>query len=49
MSVHEIADFVQDVSTGTPPTLSFAEGLQVQRVLEAVERSSVAGASWTSV
>jgi predicted dehydrogenase len=47
--VHEIADFVRDVASGTPPTPSFADGLQVQRVLEAVERSSDAGAAWTTV
>ena len=47
--VHEIADFVRDVATGTPPTPSFADGLQVQRVLDAVERSSDAGATWTTV
>jgi predicted dehydrogenase len=47
--VHEIADFVRDVAGGTPPTPSFADGLQVQRVLDAVERSSDAGAGWTSV
>ena len=47
--VHEIADFVRDVATGTPPTPSFADGLQVQRVLDAVERSSSAGATWTAV
>ncbi|MDN3352269.1 Gfo/Idh/MocA family oxidoreductase [Actinomadura sp. DC4] len=47
--VHEIADFVRDVAAGTPPTPSFADGLQVQRVLDAVERSSAAGAGWTAV
>jgi predicted dehydrogenase len=47
--VHEIADFVRDVATGTPPTPSFADGLQVQRVLDAVERSSGREAAWTSV
>jgi predicted dehydrogenase len=47
--VHEIADFVRDVATGTAPTPSFADGLQVQRVLDAVERSSAAGAGWTAV
>ncbi|WP_220451237.1 Gfo/Idh/MocA family protein [Nocardioides dongkuii] len=47
--VHEIADFVRDVATGTPPTPSFADGLQVQRVLDAVERSSASGATWTPV
>jgi predicted dehydrogenase len=47
--VHEIADFVRDVAAGTPPTPSFADGLQIQRVLDAVERSSAAGAGWTAV
>jgi predicted dehydrogenase len=47
--VHEIADFVRDVATGTPPSPSFADGLQVQRVLDAVERSSAADAVWTPV
>jgi predicted dehydrogenase len=47
--VHEIADFVRDLAAGTPPTPSFADGLQVQRVLDAVERSSASGAGWTSV
>ncbi len=47
--VHEIADFVRDVATGTPPTPSFADGLQVQRVLDAVERSSADNAAWTKI
>jgi predicted dehydrogenase len=47
--VHEIADFVRDVATGTPPTPSFADGLQVQQVLDAVERSSDNAATWTAV
>ncbi len=47
--VHEIADFVRDVASGVPPTPSFADGLQVQKVLDAVERSSDADATWTTV
>jgi predicted dehydrogenase len=47
--VHEIADFVRDVATGSPPEPSFADGLQVQRVLDAVARSSAADAVWTPV
>lgn len=47
--VHEIADFVRDVATGTPPSPSFADGLQVQRVLDAVERSSGDNAAWAKV
>ena len=47
--VHEVADFVRDLAEGRPPTPSFAEGLQVQRVLHAVERSSDDNAVWTKV
>jgi predicted dehydrogenase len=47
--VHEVADFVRDVSAGTPPTPSFADGLYVQRVLDAVERSSAASSIWTEI
>jgi predicted dehydrogenase len=47
--VHEIADFVRDIANGVAPTPSFADGLQVQRVLEAVERSSNNKAAWTTV
>ncbi len=47
--VHEIADFVRDVAEGTPPTPSFADGLQVQRVLDAVERSAADNAAWTEL
>lgn len=47
--VHEIADFVRDVATGTPPSPSFADGLQIQRVLDAVERSSGDNAAWAKV
>jgi predicted dehydrogenase len=47
--VHEIADFVRDVAEGRPPTPSFDDGLYVQRVLDAVERSSEQASAWTSV
>jgi predicted dehydrogenase len=47
--VHEVADFVRDVAGGTPPSPSFADGLQVQRVLDAVERSAADNAAWTKV
>ncbi|MFE9657288.1 hypothetical protein [Micromonospora sp. NPDC006431] len=40
---------MRDVAAGTPPAPSFADGLQVQRVLDAVELSSAAGAGWTAV
>jgi predicted dehydrogenase len=47
--VHEVADFVRDVSAGTPPAPSFADGLYVQRVMDAVERSSAASSAWTGI
>jgi predicted dehydrogenase len=46
---HEIADFVLDISAGRQPTPSFAEGLGVQRVLEAVEQSSLNNSQWTPI
>lgn len=44
--VNEIADFVRDVAEGRPPTPSFADGLYIQRVLDAVERSSTNQSAW---
>ncbi|MEO5534110.1 MAG: Gfo/Idh/MocA family oxidoreductase [Pseudolysinimonas sp.] len=46
---HQVKDFVEAISAGIQPTPSFADGLQVQRVLEAVETSSAAGSAWTAV
>ena len=37
---HEIRDFLASVAAGTDPAPSFADGLAVQRVLEAVELSA---------
>jgi predicted dehydrogenase len=37
---HQVVDLVQAVADGTDPTPTFADGLQVQRVLAAVETSS---------
>jgi predicted dehydrogenase len=37
---HQVVDLVRDIATGGDPTPSFADGLQVQRVLAAVEISS---------
>ncbi len=44
---HEIADFVTAIVDGADPEPSFADGLHVQRVLSAVERSAAAGSAWT--
>ena len=46
---NEIADFVRAVIDGTDPQPSFADGLQVQRVLAAVEDSAANDARWTTV
>lgn len=39
---HEIADLMRSIAAGTDPRPSFADGLQVQRVLAAVEQSAAA-------
>jgi predicted dehydrogenase len=46
---HEIVDFVRAIDSGSDPSPSFADGLQVQRVLAAVETSAADGSSWTAV
>lgn len=45
---HQAYDFVTAIGEGSQPRPSFAEGLHVQRVLDAVERSSAANSAWTS-
>jgi len=44
---HQAKDFVEAIAAGVQPTPSFADGLQVQRVLGAVEQSSEANGVWT--
>ena len=46
---HQAVDFVAAIASGTDPAPSFADGLQVQRVLDAVERSSERESVWVSV
>jgi predicted dehydrogenase len=46
---HQIADFVEAIGTRTDPSPSFADGLQVQEVLEAVTRSAEQNGTWTAV
>ncbi|MET0295979.1 MAG: Gfo/Idh/MocA family oxidoreductase [Microbacterium sp.] len=45
---HQVLDFVTAIHDGVQPRPSFADGLHVQRVLDAVERSSEAGSIWVS-
>jgi predicted dehydrogenase len=46
---HEMRDFIEAVAVGKDPEPSFVDALQVQQVLDAVERSANAGAGWTEV
>jgi len=46
--VNQAADLVEAIAQGVPPTPSFADGLYVQSVLDAVEASAAAGSAWTS-
>jgi predicted dehydrogenase len=45
---HEVRDFVDDIVAGRDPEPSFADGLQVQRVLAAIEHSAAHDSAWTS-
>ena len=46
---HQVRDLVTAIATGTDPAPSFQDGLQVQRVLAAVEQSAANGSGWTPV
>jgi predicted dehydrogenase len=46
---HEVRDLVTAIATGTDPAPSFRDGLQVQRVLAAVEQSATRESAWTPV
>jgi predicted dehydrogenase len=46
---HEVVDLLEDIAAGRDPVPSFADGLQVQRVLAAVEASAAADSRWTPV
>ena len=46
---HEVVDLVTAIGAGRAPSPSFAEGLQVQRVLAAVERSAERGSGWEQI
>ncbi|MDF2443373.1 MAG: hypothetical protein JWR01_1576 [Subtercola sp.] len=47
--IHEIALFTEDIADGGARTPTFAEGLSVQRVLDAVERSSADDSRWVAI
>lgn len=46
---HQVVDLVTAIAEGADPAPSFADGLQVQRVLDAVERSAADDARWTEI
>jgi predicted dehydrogenase len=46
---HEVRDLLHDIAGNRDPEPSFADGLQVQEVLDAVQRSAASGAGWTQV
>jgi predicted dehydrogenase len=46
---HEVRDLVDAIALGRDPAPSFRDGLQVQRVLDAVERSAANSSSWQDV
>ncbi|MBO0846234.1 MAG: Gfo/Idh/MocA family oxidoreductase [Nocardioides sp.] len=46
---HEVVDLVTSIAAGTDPTPSFADGLQVQRVLAAVESSANRASEWVAL
>jgi predicted dehydrogenase len=46
---HQVVDLVTAIAESTDPAPSFADGLQVQRVLAAVERSAADRSTWTEI
>ncbi len=46
---HQARDLLTAIADGAQPLPSFADGLAVQRVLDAVARSAASGNSWESV
>ncbi|GIT80881.1 dehydrogenase [Leifsonia sp. LS1] len=44
---HQVVDVVTAIATGRDPEPSFADGLRIQRVLDAVTRSAASGSAWT--
>ncbi|WP_407651451.1 Gfo/Idh/MocA family protein [Actinoplanes sandaracinus] len=46
---HQARDFIEAIATGADVAPSFADALQVQLVLDAVERSAALGSMWSEV
>lgn len=46
---HQARDLIEAIATGQAVAPSFADALQVQLVLDAVERSAGLGSTWSEV
>jgi predicted dehydrogenase len=46
---HEVRDLIEAIAGGTDPVPTFADGLQIQQVLDAVARSAGEEAGWVGV
>jgi predicted dehydrogenase len=46
---HQVKDLVEGIVAGIDPHPTFADGLEVQRVLDAVERSSENDSAWVRI
>ena len=46
---HQAVDLVNDIAAGTDPTPTFADGLNIQRVLAAVETSAANNSTWQEI
>ncbi|MDO8309053.1 MAG: Gfo/Idh/MocA family oxidoreductase [Actinomycetota bacterium] len=46
---HQVVDLVEDIAQGRAPRPSFADGLRVQRILDAVEKSAADKSTWMEI
>ena len=46
---HQVVDLVTDIANNCNPRPSFADGLRVQRILDAVEESAAAQSTWMEI
>jgi predicted dehydrogenase len=46
---HQVVDLVEDIAHNREPRPSFADGLRIQRVLEAVESSAASNSAWMEI
>ena len=46
---HQVVDLVGAIAARPRPAPSFADGLQVQRVLDAVEKSAATNSTWLEI